>query len=576
MNIQRNIFAGLLIFLVFLSIPIYLNFIGIGENDSADSIIDKYQEEPDSEPIINLTPDKIQPVILDNFNSPFTNLIINTDYYRMVLSAGSGGSILLYQLTEKNEDLSYKYLGSYDSNHVYSDSLNVTLVNNLGMLSPCSPCVLFNGKSLNWRYQGRLDSIYVAPGEMRKLEFSWGNIDTLNAWKTIIIDGDGYDFESVYNYDFDGSLNVDVSWETGLLPTEMGDADVYESHSSAYVYQGGELESITQNDDEKIDNERFDAVTDWAAIRNKYFAVVIVPNEPADYAVLSSTPDFPIGFNSENFDAFKGREITPIYTATLGNKNVRQVGALSFNTYIGPLDIDHISLLDSNVESIMNFGWSILKPFSRFVLWFIKILHFSLGINYGFVLILIAIIMRVVMSPLTRKSAESSAKMQKVAPLQKKLQKKYKDNPQQLQKEMSKLWKEHGVNPISGCLPLLVQWPVLMAFFIVFRSTVEFRGQPFIFWITDLSQPDYIFSLPFSVPLYGSAVAVLPIVMGISMFLTMSITMQDNSQKSMMYFMNAFFVLIFNSFPSGLTLYYTMFNLLSYQQQLSIKKNSLL
>ena len=138
---------------------------------------------------------------------------------------------------------------------------------------------------------------------------------------------------------------------------------------------------------------------------------------------------------------------------------------------------------------------------------------------------------------------------------------------------MGALWKEHGVNPISGCLPMLLQWPVLMSLFIVFRSTIEFRGQPFIFWIKDLSQPDYIFSLPFSVPLYGSGVAVLPIIMGISMFLTMSITMQDKSQKPMMYFMNTFFILIFNSFPSGLTLYYTIFNFLSYQQQLSIKKN---
>ena len=160
-----------------------------------------------------------------------------------------------------------------------------------------------------------------------------------------------------------------------------------------------------------------------------------------------------------------------------------------------------------------------------------------------------------------------------MAPLQKKIQEKYKDNPQQLQKEMGQLWKKNGVNPISGCLPMLLQWPVLMSFFIVFRSTIEFRGEPFIFWINDLSQPDYIFSLPFSIPLYGSAVAVLPIIMGISMFLTMSTTMQDKSQKPMMYFMNGFFILMFNSFPSGLTLYYTIFNFLSYQQQLSIKKN---
>ena len=221
----------------------------------------------------------------------------------------------------------------------------------------------------------------------------------------------------------------------------------------------------------------------------------------------------------------------------------------------------------------MNFGWSIIKPFSKMILWIIKSLHNTLGLNYGLALIVLGVIMRIVMGPLTKKSAESSAKMQEVAPLQKKIQEKYKDNPQQLQKEMGALWKKHGVNPISGCLPMLLQWPILMSLFIVFRSTVEFRGQPFIFWIKDLSQPDYILDLPFHIPMYGSAIAVLPIIMGISMFLTMGITMQDKSQKPMMYFMNTFFILIFNSFPSALTLYYTVFNFLSYQQQLSIKKN---
>ena len=114
-----------------------------------------------------------------------------------------------------------------------------------------------------------------------------------------------------------------------------------------------------------------------------------------------------------------------------------------------------------------------------------------------------------------------------------------------------------------------------MSFFIVFRSTIEFRGEPFIFWITDLSQPDYIFLLPFSIPLYGDGVAILPLLMGISMFLTMRISSpsNDDSQKTMMYFMNGFFVLIFNQFPSGLTLYYTVYNFLAYQQQLTLKNN---
>ena len=311
--------------------------------------------------------------------------------------------------------------------------------------------------------------------------------------------------------------------------------------------------------------EVFNEKTDWVAIRTKIFGMVMLADKKSNYASLSS----------ENF-LFRGDDdVLPIYSAGMGGYPSR--GQLNVTTYLGPLDVDRIDLLgqDRSVSSIMNFGWSIIQPFSRAVLWTVKTIHNSLGINYGFVLIIIALLMRVITGPLTRKSYESSAKMKIVAPLQKKVQEKYKNDPQRLQQEMGKLWKEHGVNPVSGCLPMLIQWPILMSFFIVFRSTIEFRGASFFGWISDLSQPDYLFALPFDIPLYGGAVAILPILMGISMFLTMKITMQatDDTQKTFMYFMNVFFILIFNSFPSGLTLYYTVFNFLSYQQQLSIKNS---
>ena len=567
MNIQRNIFAGLLIFIVFLTIPIYLDFIGLNQKNSQAIIKETQNEEMSVKPTATVNINEIKPSVLNN---AMGQIVVNTDYYRMVLSKSGGGSVSLYELTEKINGLSYKYLGSYDSNHIYNDSVNVALVNNLSLPSSCSPCLSFNEYSLLWDYVGVEDSIYVPPGQTHELTFVWDNVASGSAWKKIVINGDGYSFNSIYKYDFRERGDVEIVWDTGILPTEMGDADVFESHARAYIYQNGSLESITQSDGETIGETVFNEKSDWVGIRNKYFGVIIIPEEKLDYATLSSEPALRSQYDGYNL--FEGRDITPVYTFALGNKN-QSSGELSFNTYLGPLDVDHLSLLNKNVESIMNFGWAIIKPFSRFVLWFIKSLHSFLGINYGFILILVALIMRFVMGPLTRKGAESSAKMQLVAPLQKKLQEKYKDNPQQLQQEMGKLWKEHGVNPLSGCLPLLVQWPVLMAFFIVFRSTIEFRGHPFVFWIKDLSQPDYVFGLPFSIPFYGDAVAVLPIIMGISMFLTMGVTMPDNSQKTMMYFMNAFFILIFNSFPSGLTLYYTIFNLLSYQQQLSIKKN---
>ena len=123
---------------------------------------------------------------------------------------------------------------------------------------------------------------------------------------------------------------------------------------------------------------------------------------------------------------------------------------------------------------------------------------------------------------------------------------------------------------------MLLQMPLLWSLFVVFRSTIEFRGASFVFWINDLSQPDVLFNLPFHIPLYGDYVALLPILMGISIFMTqkMSMATMDPAQKPVMYIMNAFFILIFNSFPSGLNLYYTVYNLLNFYQQKTINANT--
>ena len=135
------------------------------------------------------------------------------------------------------------------------------------------------------------------------------------------------------------------------------------------------------------------------------------------------------------------------------------------------------------------------------------------------------------------------------------------------------LYKKHKVNPLGGCLPIMLQMPLLWALFMVFRTTIEFRGAPFMLWISDLSKPDVVFTLPFSIPVYGDGVAILPLVMGATLMLTMrmSSATMDKSQKPVMYFMNVFFILLFNTFPSGLNLYYTAYNMLSFFQQRSIK-----
>jgi YidC/Oxa1 family membrane protein insertase len=182
--------------------------------------------------------------------------------------------------------------------------------------------------------------------------------------------------------------------------------------------------------------------------------------------------------------------------------------------------------------------------------------------GYGWVLILFGVLMRVVLWPLNQKAMRAQMRNMAVQPLLKEIQTKYKNNPEKMQQEMMKLYKEYGFNPLAGCLPLLLPWPILIALFFVFQNTIEFRGVPFL-WLPDLSAPD---------PYY-----VLPIFLAASMFGLQWISMrsldQDNPQmKMMMYFFPVFFGFLFMRFAAGLNLYYAVSNIATLPQQYWIAK----
>ena len=247
---------------------------------------------------------------------------------------------------------------------------------------------------------------------------------------------------------------------------------------------------------------------------------------------------------------------------------------VKLNLYLGPLSYFIISDLEVGLEQIMNLGFSLIRPISKLVLYSLVYLHEVIP-NYGVVLIIFAIVIRVVTNPLTKKSFTSTQKMQLVQPRVNELQEKDKGNSRKTNQGMTARWKREGVTPLGGCLPILIQMPLLWALFIVFRTTIELRGQPFIWWITDLSSPDVIFNLPFSLPLYGQGVTVLALIMGITMFLQQKLSgaASNPQQKPMMYMMSIFFFLIFNQFPSGLNLYYAFSNFLAIRQQRAISKH---
>jgi YidC/Oxa1 family membrane protein insertase len=567
-DVKRIFLASVLIFIILMLQPYYLNWLGIGAVKPAE---EKIVNEGASPPIQRTVEPPISLPIQKRTNSvPIQEYVVETDLFTAVFSNQGGGSFNSLLLKEQNSK-GFRYLGSFGEGSEYISDEPVLLTSMEG--SGCTPCLSAYDAQIDEHIKYDLPfspSINGLPSRVTltgddSYTFSFFHVDEggYEIRKSITFFGSSY--ETVHSFNLNNNINfpgedLELMWAGGLRPTEKThDDDV--TYASAIAGQSSETEEISlTSPDENLERSVLDGNTDWVSIRSKYFTAALIADTPGTYAALES----------HNAD-FAGRKITPVYTAGIGFDP--EISTISSRVYFGPLDLDYISLTGTSLDETMNFGFTLIRPIGKGILWFLKFLHNTLKLNYGFVLILFALLVRFITGPLTRKSFESSQKMQTVQPLVKKIQAKYKNDSQKMNQEVMALYREKGVNPLGGCLPILLQMPLLWALFVVFRSTIEFRGAGFMLWIKDLSQPDIIMHLPFNIPIYGGHIAILPILMGFSIFLTqrMSMATMDKAQRPMMYIMNAFFVLLFNQFPSGLNLYYTVYNLLNFFQQRSIR-----
>ncbi len=315
----------------------------------------------------------------------------------------------------------------------------------------------------------------------------------------------------------------------------------------------------------------------WAAVSGKYFAFIVVPNDPIKKMTFS-------GFKHEN-KAVQNSQIFISRPPIAGN-----IAHDVYRIYIGPSSEKILNIYNSPLTN--NYGFENLRidsiaasgGFLYPLEWLLKNameLLYKLIPNWGVAVILLTIIMRLLFFPLTKKSSESTKKMQEMQPQIMEIQNKYKGNPQRMNAEMAKLYKEAGHNPLAGCLPMLIQVPFWFAMYRLFNNYFEFRGASFIpGWIPDLSVGDSVLKFGFTIPLLGwTDLRMLPIIYAASQLLygkltqTPGQTQQNPSMKIMLYFMPIFFFFILYNAPSGLLLFWALSNVLMLLQQVIINKS---
>lgn len=362
--------------------------------------------------------------------------------------------------------------------------------------------------------------------------------------KILHFDADRYGIETEIHYSgFTEDAEGFLGWEGGIARTEKNEeTDISEMRAVAFMNE--DLTELTLSTDDLEKEWEDKGFLKLVGIRNKYFLTALSPNDEGHFR--ASLHGNHTGISVPNFSYSLGSH--------LGSS-----GRWRSLFYLGPLDYEELSTYKKELERSMNLGWPVIRQLSAFLM-MIFVATYKFIPNYGWVIILFAAAIKALVYPLSQKSFESASKMQQLQPKLMALKEKFKSDPQRMSRETMKLYQEEGINPLGGCLPMLLQMPIFFSLYNVFSNTIELRQAPFLFWIEDLSLPDEIL-------IAGFGFHILPLLMAISMFIQQKMTMKDPKQAALVYLMPIMMVFIFWNLSSGLVLYWTVFNILSIAQQ---------
>lgn len=358
--------------------------------------------------------------------------------------------------------------------------------------------------------------------------------------------------------------HLTFQWNDKILPMEKDLFDTRNNTAITYFEVNDGFDNLSERSS-GTEMETFSEPLKWIAIKQKFFLASIIAKEQFTGGELSTVTD---ESDSSMVEFAKVKLFIPKPSIAGGQGD--------FKFYIGPNDYQMIDVVTTDFEKNVYLGWPPVYWINKYVIF--PVFNFLTGIisNYGLIITILVLLLKMVLAPLSYKSYLSMAKMKVLKPELDEIKEKHGDDMAKVQQEQLKLYQQVGVNPISGCIPVLLQMPILFAMFYLFPASIELRQQPFL-WAEDLSTYDSIIQLPFVIPFgVGSHISLFTLLMTVS---TLIYTWQNNQlssvqgpMKSMSYIMPVIFMFVLNSFSAGLTFYYFVSNLVTFAQQAIIRR----
>jgi len=364
-------------------------------------------------------------------------------------------------------------------------------------------------------------------------------------------------------------MAIEVSWPGGIAPSEPDSSEEYREFR-AVARVGEDVHKVKFGDLMKggtNGHRTWEGSVSWGGVQSKYFLAAVIDPDPTRGFVRLS------GDNNQGVQTFQTN------LAMRGSAPA----VIHYSVYMGPSDYDELSFYDeepfnSSFTTLIDLGWGPIRPVASVTLMALRLMHQVIP-NWGWTIILFSFITKMLFWPLTRSSTRSMKRMQEIQPELQALKERYKNDQQKQSQEMMRIYKENKVNPVGGCLPMVVQMPVFFALFQILRKTIDLRQADFMFWISDLSRPDVIFALPFELPFLGGDFSLLPFLMAVAMWAQTKISQQTtvapgadggNMMAQQMKMMNTMMPLmmffIFYRSPSGLVLYWLVNTILTAAQ----------